>query len=116
MKGKKKRQGFFMDVSLGNAGITPLTMASSSVPSVTQNATPAITPPRSMLLAAQLAQNMLMPTSISQVQFISIRRAVIPLPPRATGPDRDERKRGEFLRRVKISKSEAMSQHTQNRS
>lgn len=106
-----------MDLSLGTTSVpsTPVYLRAheASGPQLM----PSGAPLRSMLLAAQAAQNVLMPTSHAHIQATSIfvARRLIP-PARYTGPDREEKKRGEFLRRVKVGKSEAAGQQTQSRS
>lgn len=105
-----------MDLSLGTTSVPSTPVYSLSREAAIPQAMPAAASSRSMLLAAQAAQNVLMPTSHAHIQATSIfvARRLIP-PARYTGPDREEKKRGEFLRRVKVGKSEAAGQQTQSR-
>lgn len=68
--------------------------------------------PRTFQLAAQVGWQLLMPSSFfsQQIASIFVARKMVP-PPRLSGQDRDERsKRGEFIRRVKVAKSEPSGQ------
>lgn len=106
-----------MDLSLGTTSVPSIPVMEAPRASSQAAVAPTPIPARSMLVAAQLAQNLLMPTSLAQVQVMSIfvSRRLVP-PARYTGPDREEKRRGEFLRRVKVAKSEATGQQTQSRS
>lgn len=105
-----------MDVSLGAAGASSICTLAAAKESCETPAKEAFVPSRSMMLAAQAAQNVLMPGSQAHIQAASIfvARRLIP-PARYTGADREEKKRGEFLHRVKVAKSEAAGQQTQSR-
>lgn len=105
-----------MDLSLGTRNVPSIPGMAVSREAVSVPVLPAAVSSSSMILTAQAAQNVLMPNAHAQIQVASIfvARRLIP-PARYTGPDREEKKIGEFLRRVKVAKSEAAGQQTQSR-
>lgn len=108
----------------GNFSIPAIPVIAAQAAASSPQPSPVATASRSVLVAANLGQSLLMPASASptklmplsllptNVEIIRVARKAIP-PARFTGPDREEKKRGEFLRKVKISKSEAAGQQTQ---
>ena len=106
-----------MDVSLGTAEISSVSMQKAPCEATSSQAVIKPVAMRSMLVAAQLAQQCLMlsPLTHTAIASIFVARQMVP-PARRTGPDRQERKPGDFLRSVKVAKSKAMDNQTQNRS
>ena len=103
-----------MDIGLGTSSVPPISsqdFAQKSAPQAAKTEAP-----RQMLLAAQAAQKVLMfsTLSLTEIARIVVARHMVPIarPQRY----RDERRPGDFVKKVKIAKSEAMNQQAKGRS
>lgn len=102
-----------MDLSLATTGFSSISQVSGPLP---PQAPSAAVVPNTTATTSQVAMNSLMPTAFSQIQVMSIfvARKLIQ-PARYTGPDREEKRRSDIMRLVKVVKSEAAGQQTQHR-
>ncbi len=106
-----------MDLSLGTSSVpsVPTVAAPQEASLAPAAAAPAVS--RSTLVAAQVANQVLMPSSLSHIQVVSIfvARRLVP-PARSLGPDREIKKAVDLLRKIRVAKSEAAGQQKQSRS
>jgi hypothetical protein len=109
-----------MDLSFGASSIPsiPMSASNSGLPQGQGLGKPAaIVLPRSLQIAAQVGQQVLMPTLFAQVEVgrIFVSRMMFPATQRIGSPYSDKRKRTEVLRNLKVKKSEASAQQSRGR-